>query len=766
MGRRPICVVCLLLMSAMCLMDALGISVIRGNPLPRSLQTWIGCHQEAVIFGEVQQCAETEFSQSIYLKGAFLLCPKKGGQGAESVRKISIENVRVFLKKEKVNTSGNIPAGTFLKVSGRLVPVPEARNPGEFDSRQYYGCRHIYYFLKDGVIEEQSAAWSPYLQGLLDVREKFAGIYAGAAGEDAPVFEAMVLGEKGSLEEETKMRYQMAGIIHILAISGMHISLLGAGINRLLKRAGLGLVPAGMISLVLMVQYGMMTGSSVAAMRAVCMFFMAVSAELLGRCYDGLTALAVSAILLLFNAPSNLYSSGFLLSFGAVVGLGTVAPVVSGVAGKKGKMVKTLLGSLAVQMVNLPVMLYFYGEVSLMGIFLNLAVLPTVGAVLACGVLGGLAGLLSMRAAEIILIPGRVLLFLYEQLCRLAGKLPWCTWIGGQPELWQILGYYGFLFLALFLGKTAMKRRKKGTENKHRGKILRHFPGKLEMGMLLLVCLGVFILGWRSEKNLKITCLDVGQGDGIVIETPEGYHFLVDCGSSNKSNVGQYQLLPYLKSQGISYLDGIFVSHTDEDHISGIKELLTYMGEGLTSIHGGTLYLPGWSQPPDAWEELAALAKEAGMKTTGTNAGDRIKAGELSFAVLSPVPGASGQDVNEEAMVLELEYKDFRGLCTGDIGEETEKKLLKEGRLSDVDFLKVGHHGSRYSSGKAFLETILPEIGVISCSAANTYGHPSPEAIKRLEDSGCRLEYTMKSGAVTLRTNGTRIWTERFCITS
>lgn len=745
------CMICLLLMLVLCMADGLGISFIRGNPLPESLQAWIERHPEAVICGEVQQCADSEFSQSIYLKKVYLLYQQN--------EKVSIENVRVFLKKEKGKTIEKIPAGTVLKVSGRLVRVPETRNPGEFDSQQYYACRHIYYFMKDGVIKDRSGSYSMYLQGLLDIRELFAGIFEQAAGEDAPVFEAMVLGEKGNLEEETKMRYQMAGIIHILAISGMHISLLGAGLNRLLKKTGLGIFLSGMISLTVMLQYGMMTGSSVAAMRAVCMFLMAVGAELLGRCYDGMTALAVSAILLLLNSPANLYSSSFLLSFGAVCGLGA-APVLHELAGCKNKAVTTLLSSLSVQLVTLPVMLYFYGEVSLVGIFLNIAVLPTVGAVLVSGVIGGLAGLFSMKAAGIALIPGRALLFFYDRLCMLAGKIPWCTWIAGQPELWQIVVYYGLLFLGFLLGKEALKRQDeklcgKMPKRKHRCVLTkRMLPVKGFWSIVLLISVGIFILGWHPGEGLTITCLDVGQGDGIVVETSEGYHFLIDGGSSNKSGVGQYQILPYLKNQGIGYLDGIFVSHTDQDHISGIKELLTFMRDGLTSIHADALYLPGWSEPPETWRELLALAEDAGVHVVSVNAGDVVKAGNTSFAVLFPERGAKGQDVNEEAMVIQLAYGEFRALFTGDIGEKTEKELLSLGCLTDIDFLKVGHHGSRYSSSSLFLEEILPEIGVISCSSTNTYGHPSSEAVDRLEKSGCRLEYTMKNGAIIYWTDG------------
>lgn len=768
------CLACLLLMLALCVLDGLGIPFVRGNPLPQSVQTWIAGHPEAVICGEVQHCAETEFSQSIYLKKASLLyqpdkarasksnISTKDTSEKDSYQKVSIENVRVFLKKEKGSFGEEFPAGTLLKVSGRLVRVPEARNPGEFDSQQYYGCRHIYYFLKEGVILQRSESYSPYLQGLLDVRERFAGIFEQIAGKEAAVFEAMILGEKENLEPETKMRYQMAGIIHILAISGMHISLLGEGLYRLLKKAGTGIFLSGMISLAVMLQYGIMTGSSVAAIRAVCMFLLSVGAQLLGRCYDGMTALAVSAILLLLNSPANLYSSGFLLSFGAVLGLGIAAPVVCGLFQCRLKIVNLLLSSVSVQLLTLPVLLYFYGEVSLAGILLNLAVLPTVGTVLASGVCGGLLGLFSLKAAGIVVMPGRALLLLYDQLCSLAGKIPWCTWIGGQPKLWQIAVYYVLLFLALFLGKRVSgkeahmqserteRRPGMGRKSTAAGKVL----WLKKTVIVLLICPGILILGWQTRDGLRITCLDVGQGDGIVVETPENCHFLIDCGSSNKSGVGQYQLLPYLKNQGISYLDGIFVSHTDEDHISGIRELLTFIGEGLTSLRAGTLYLPGWSRPPEAWMELTALAEKAGVRVTAVNAGDVLKAGSTSLTALSPQKGATGQDVNEEAMVLQLEYSGFRALFTGDIGEETERKLLNEGCLSDVDFLKVGHHGSRYSSGSLFLQKIRPEIGVISCSSTNTYGHPSPETIERLEAAGCRLEYTMNSGAVTFWTDG------------
>ncbi|MGN8631111.1 DNA internalization-related competence protein ComEC/Rec2 [Blautia sp. HCP3S3_G3] len=767
MGKRPLCLVCILLMIVLCLADGLGISLVRGNPLPRSLQAWLETHPDAVICGEVQQCAETEYSQSVYLKNVSLLLKS---EGAEKSEKISIENVRVFLKNNKENAMEKIPAGTLLKVSGRLVRVPETRNPGEFDSRQYYACRHIYYFLKDGVIEEKSESFSVYLQGLEDVRECFVNVFENTSGADAPVFEAMLLGEKGNLEEETKMRYQMAGMIHILAISGMHISLLGEGVNRFLKKAGLGLFASGMLALGLMLQYGMMTGTSVAAMRAVCMFLMSVGAQLLGRCYDSLSALGLSAVILLLSAPANLYSSGFLLSFGAVLGIRAGAALVK-MTGIKNKILTALLSSAAVQLVTMPVLLYFYGEVSMAGIFLNLLVLPTVGLVLLTGAAGGLIGLFSLKAAAVTLISGRALLWLYDFCCKLAGKLPVCTWIGGKPEIWQMIIYYVLLLMVFFVGKKdgsavrifrkIQEKGKASGRDKVHGECFGQENDNRRYKYILcvlLMCTAVLILGWRDRKGLKITCLDVGQGDAIVLETEEGYHFLVDGGSSNKTKVGQKQILPFLKNRGISKLDGILISHTDQDHISGIQELLELMAEDLTGIRADKLILPKWTQKNEAYEELEKTALRSGVKPVYAGHGDIIQAGRLELAFLAPVINEEQKeepDVNENGIVCEVRYGDFRGLLTGDIGMETEKKLLPY--LSDIDFLKVAHHGSRYSTGAEFLQKVRPEIGVISCSSSNTYGHPSDETIERLKMAGCRVEYTMKNGAIQCRTDGTKI---------
>lgn len=230
---------------------------------------------------------------------------------------------------------------------------------------------------------------------------------------------------------------------------------------------------------------------------------------------------------------------------------------------------------------------------------------------------------------------------------------------------------------------------------------------------------------------------------------------MIDCGSSGKKQVGKNQLLPFLKNQGIAYVDGIFVSHTDEDHISGIRSLLEYIRGNLTAIRVGSLILPEWETPPESWKELERLAKEAGAVVQYGGKGEQCRSGAVCMKILAPESSSLGTDVNEEGMVIELRYGNFSGLFTGDIGQKTEERLLES--MGDADFLKVAHHGSRYSTGEAFLEQVRPEFAVISCSEHNRYGHPSPETVARLEHRGIQVNYTMKSGAVTLRTDGNRI---------
>ena len=723
MKRRPVCLVCLFLMLCLYVTDLVGISMINGNPLPVSVQKYISEHPKFTVSGEVQECQAAEYSLSVYLKQVCLTV------GSEQ---IPIENIKVYLNKEE-----QIRIGMFLRVCGKLEEIPGPRNPGEFDSKQYYACRKIYYQMKDGEVCDKSTGYSYFGQFLQEIRQKAETILDEAAGAYAGIFQAMILGERGNLDAETKMQYQMAGIMHILAISGLHISFVGMGFFRLLKKAGAGNGVAGAVSAFLIYAYGIVTGGSVSAMRAVGMFLVLVGAGIAGRSYDLLSAMALSAIVLLLDAPAYLYNVSFLLSFGAVIGIGALTPEICSLLNLKKRTAKSLAGSVIVWLITLPIALHAYGEVSLAGVILNLLVLPTSGIVLASGIFALPVGIFVIEIAKRVVFPGKCVLFLYEKLCEVVGWIPHSTWIAGSPQLWQCVVYYVMLGVAF----AGVKWGKKAAS-------------------VALVIFAVVFLGYHSRNGLAITCLDIGQGDCCVLKMPGGENFLIDGGSSNKKNTAVYQILPYLKNQGIAILDGIFVSHTDQDHISGIEELLELCAQKLTTVRVKNLILPDWDTTGGEYEKLKMLAEQTGIRVQTVREGNLLKAKEAQIEILAPENGADGSDTNEDGMVMKVHFGKFRGLFTGDIGAETEKKLLDS--MEDVDFLKVAHHGSKYSTCQGFLDVVSPEIAVISCSAKNTYGHPSADTIKKLEDCGAQVEYTMKNGAITVRTDGEGIWLDRF----
>ena len=723
MKRRPVCLVCLFLMLCLYVTDLVGISMINGNPLPVSVQKYISEHPKFTVSGEVQECQAAEYSLSVYLKQVCLTV------GSEQ---IPIENIKVYLNKEE-----QIRIGMFLRVCGKLEEIPGPRNPGEFDSKQYYACRKIYYQMKDGEVCDKSIGYSYFGQLLQEIRQKAETILDEAAGAYAGIFQAMILGERGNLDAETKMQYQMAGIMHILAISGLHISFVGMGFFRLLKKAGAGNGVAGAVSAFLIYAYGIVTGGSVSAMRAVGMFLVLVGAGIAGRSYDLLSAMALSAIVLLLDAPAYLYNVSFLLSFGAVIGIGALTPEICSLLNLKKRTAKSLAGSVIVWLITLPIALHAYGEVSLAGVILNLLVLPTSGIVLASGIFALPVGIFVIEIAKRVVFPGKCVLFFYEKLCEVVGWIPHSTWIAGSPQLWQCVVYYVMLGVAF----AGVKWGKKAAS-------------------VALVIFAVVFLGYHSRNGLAIICLDIGQGDCCVLKMPEGENFLIDGGSSNKKNTAVYQILPYLKNQGIAILDGIFVSHTDQDHISGIEELLELCAQKLTTVRVKNLILPDWDTTGGEYEKLKMLAEQTGIRVQTVREGNLLKTKEAQIEILAPENGADGSDTNEDGMVMKVHFGKFRGLFTGDIGAETEKKLLDS--MEDVDFLKVAHHGSKYSTCQGFLDVVSPEIAVISCSAKNTYGHPSADTIKKLEDCGAQVEYTMKNGAITVRTDGEGIWLDRF----
>lgn len=546
--------------------------------------------------------------------------------------------------------------------------------------------------------------------------------------------------------------------------------------------------------------YIVMIGLTVSALRAMIMFFFRVGADMAGRNYDSMTALAFSGAAVLVWRPLSVYDGGFWLSFGAVLAVILVLPAF------RDFLAQGIWASVSINLVVLPVLLYYFYEFPVYAVFLNLLVIPMMSAVLFLGIGGSVVYAVLPAAGEMVLRVCRLIFFIYEQSCRMAMGLPGARAVIGKPEVWQAAVYYACLFGALAIYSrlrrhgslekaaqneaTGQDRHKIGPAGQGSRENETAGQGRLEMAgqgsrkietagqdrrkikttgqsrvkrrdrkgwqyglPLLLLAAGLFLLTFRFGENGKlcITVLDVGQGDGIYIRGPEGGRYFIDGGSSDVKKAGKYRIEPFLKSQGTGTLDYVFISHGDSDHISGVEEMLERKGTGVGIRN---LVLPVQEVWDDSLVRLAGKAMDSGTKVSVMERGKVLKEGGMSLTCLAPDRDFSGEKGNAASMALLLSFGEFDMLFTGDIegpGEEALTETLKENLSGrSIEILKAAHHGSKNSSTEGFLAEVGPEYTLISAGIGNRYGHPHREAMERFSAAGSKVYSTQENGAIII----------------
>lgn len=630
--------------------------------------------------------------------------------------------------------------GNCLKAEGWYEAFSLPRNEGNFNEEQYYYSKNINLRIKTYQEQILSEHTDGYQEWLLGLRKQMEQVFLNTmSGKTAGIMANMVLGNKNLADPEIKALYQKVGISHVLAVSGLHVSLFGMGIYRLLRRIYCPIPLASVMSAGVVWSFGMLTGMELSTVRAVIMFLMMMSAGAAGYTYDTLTALGISALLQLWENPFVLWYAGFLLSYTAVFGAVVIAGIVKQDSGnKKGKKVfDTIKTSICIQMATLPVLVFFYCEVSGYSIPVNGCVLPFMGVLLFLGASGGITGLFCSEVSVLLLKGAEGMLKGCEWLCHFFAELPGNSIITGSPSLEKVILYYILLALVLYL---VQKRKKK--------KYLFTWIG-----------LAVILYCGNQQKGAEVDFLDVGQGDGIFLQSKQGKGVFVDGGSTDVGKVGTYRILPFLKYRGMKEISLWFVSHADEDHISGLKEILEE-GYPVKNI----VFAEGMVED-EAWKHLVQQARENGSKIYYLQAGESITLNEMRFTVL--YPREKGPDRNSSSMVLLAELEGMNGILSGDIGKEQEIEILRDEKMQkyiqkSITFYKAAHHGSDNSNSLEFLEKLSPGISVISCGERNSYGHPGKEAVERMEISGTKIFYTMKSGQIKVKCDGRGIWVKKY----
>lgn len=711
-----------------------------------------------IVQGKIYKIENTAFGTNIYLKGVEV----ENGEKSVSVK-------RIFVNTEKIP---NVKIGNIIKVRGKLRQFEEAANKGNFDSRKYYLSLGFYGKIEAGTIEVINSEYSGIRQGLYEMRMEIIERLEKLCSDNKGIFSiinnkngiigAIILGDKTDLDSDIKELYSVSGIAHILAISGLHISFIGMAIYRLLRRRFRFLFSAA-VSIPVVLSFGIMSGFGISTIRAIIMFILKIIGEVLGRKYDAITAISLAGLVLLVQNPFVVCNSGFQMSFGAIIAIVLILPIVEEILNTDNKIIKVLSANFTISLVMNPILAWNYYELPTFSFLLNIVVVPLMSVVIVSSIVGIFCSCIMFGFGKVVIFPGCGILELYTFLCNIINKSSVASIVVGQPKVTIIIVYYAILLVVLFglkniRTKYTRAEKERNIIKKETGLVLekkakkeRRIKGqnvKLRLacivGFLLLNCLIYYI----PNPGFYITFINVGQGDGILIHGDNGTKVMVDGGSTSEKQVAKNCIVPYLKAEGIGTIDYSIITHTDKDHISGILEILENNNSNRIRIKN--LVMPDINMKDDTYNELIEKAKLKKINVLYIKKGDTLSLGKTKIKCIYPETTTTASDKNDYCTVLSVKNKTSKILLTGDISKEIEEKI-KDDIEENYTVLKVAHHGSNYSSSEKFLKKVNPKYSIISVGKNNSYGHPGNETMERLRKQGGVIYRTDEKGGITIR---------------
>ena len=656
------------------------------------------------------------------------------------IKSIILNNTICYVNYKAPETA-NPPIDSLMRISGEIKAIDSPMNPGEFNRRYYYGARRIFYELSANSEEILRVPRVGVREFFFKIRRDFSKRIMSFFPLEGGTVNTLICADKSYLPESRRSLYTRVGVGHFLVISGLHISAVGTFIYRGLRRVGTKVSSGCIVTVSFLIMYGLMVGFSVSVVRAVIMFLVRLLADVLKRVYDMMNAVALAALINIVFNPLCIADTAFIYSYATVLMISVYITFISGRTRKPKTVSKRISAALKFPAVlwlfMLPINLYLSFGCSLMSVVANTLLAPLSVPILVSSFLGfalSFTGVTFPTGVADFFIA--LMLRNFDKLCRLVDGAHIFTF-RGRPALWKLCIYYVALLWIL------------ADKGRNIGKVLA--TGAL-LGLILFVTEPVNMAG-------RVTTLYVGQGECVVIHMGRGRASVYDCGSTSKSGVGEYILLPYLKLTGVSQVEGIFVSHGDLDHAGEVAYLCEALPrEGIVVNHLYTQDIPKSAKSSCLLEaERAAIANR--IQVTHLSRGQRISDGRLSFTCLWPHKGQAPEDVNAGSMVIMASSGNFDTLLMGDATKETES-IIKKSALAaakgPIEVLLVSHHGSNTASDAGFIEEVQPYAAVVSAGVNNRYGHPHREVLKRFKDicPHTRLLRTDKSGAVSIEKRG------------
>jgi competence protein ComEC len=664
--------------------------------------------------------------------------------------------------------AGEWCAGRRLSVWTSVREPAVYLNPGAGDTRAALARRGVTLV---GSIKSASLVTVTALGTTLDesgaatrawARRRLADLVGRWGQRSAAIAIAILIGDRTGLPDEDERRLQEAGTYHVIAISGGNVAILTVFLLALARVAGIDQRSAAVAVILVLLFYGHLAGLTASVQRAV----MAAVAYLLGRLIDQkgstLNILASVAVLGIAHTPIAVVDPGFLLSFGATLGILLVVPVLQSVSGTLRGAAQAaaavLFATIAAEIALAPIAALLFSRVTFAGLVLNFAAIPLmtivqIGSMFVLAV-SSLHEPTAAAAGYVVHVAADLLV----ESARLKDVAPWLAVAVLPPSPWLVLAYYASAAIAI----ASARLRRYGV------------AGVAFSLIALLAGIGApRALEEPAPGTLRLVFVDVGQGDATLIRFPDGRAYLVDAGGlpapipmeatetgTSGFDVGDRVVTPTLRALRINRLDTFVLTHADPDHVGGAPAV-------IRSFQPRAIW-EGVPVPPHAArKQIVDAAEAAAVEWRPVQTGEQVRVAQVDIRVLHPPrPDWERQRVrNDDSVVLELRYGDVSIILPGDIGKEGEAAVLDRLQRATITILKAAHHGSATSSSQPLLTALAPSLAIFSAGRANRFGHPAPAVVARYQAMGTTLFSTATDGAVIVDTDGKTVrvrgWTGR-----
>ncbi len=656
--------------------------------------------------------------------------------------------VREKSKKKLTSLYNDIFPGNFIALEGDYRKGRDARNPGEFDYNRYLQQRGISATVvvddanKIKILDREKSLLKSVI---FEIRKSIAQMIDELhENNTAGLLKGLLLADRSDITEETKTMFINSGVIHVLAVSGLHVGFITVIFLFLFGRFNVKLkiflTSAGLLFFLFL------TGSPPSVFRATIMALTLLFAFLTNRDTNGINSLFLAAFIILLFNPNDLFHPGFQLSFAAVFSILIVNPFFTDTIERyvKNDIFKNILlfiaVSLSAQLGTLPLTILYFGKVSLIAIAANIVVIPLIAIIVSNGILTVVLANFSFVTASIFSNASDALTNTLFYFVGFAGNLKFSYFRVTQFTVIQLLVYYFFFFYLLYY--------------------MDKFSRLVSKVLLLVLVAANTVLyfslndtGLFPDEKLCILMIDVGQGDAVLIKFPNGKTYLIDAGDVLFGyDTGEKVILPLLDYLNISCVDVGLISHMDTDHYGGFVSL-------IKNKRVKRILKPAKDTTLSRDSRFEKYLRLEGIDVNYYS--ERIDSvSEVRLYYLNDLSNPKFQkwNVNEKSGCLLIAHGENEFLFTGDIGKKMEIHLIsKFGKFLQADVFKVPHHGSNTSSSEQFIELVKPGISLISVGIQNRFKHPSVQVVERIKNSGSELFRTDLEGAILLISDGKKV---------